>query len=630
MSPLNPIAWWLFLLAVPIVLFYILKIRLRQEPVSTTIFWQQVFEERRSRSFWRQLRHLISLLLSLAFLGLLVSAVLDFVPDSQRKPARCVVIVDNSAGMNARSPSSSRSRLEQAKAELQRLLGTTEVARQTAVLTAGGQPRIVVGFTDHLGTLRRGVEAIPTTDYPTALGETIELARQLVVGEEDSTILVYTATGLPETTDIPTDGVFFFPVGEPLDNMGITRFQPRRSLGDAVGYEVLAEVIHYGEKPARAELEIELGDRVVDVIPLTLEPGVPQTRIIRDATPLGGLLRARLNPVEGAPADPFPVDNEARAFLAERQTQRILVCGEEDFFLRKVLESQPNVTLLFPSEIPAVVPDDAVLVLHRTVPERIPRGNVLIVDPRSGCDMFDLGSPLAEMQIPPIVAKEDGESPLMKFVHLLNLTVRGARSLVPKEPEGKSGFTVLAETPEASPIFVHWQQPERSVVLLTADLTQGDLALRTAFPIMVSQALQQFRGSGGELEKAYDTREPVRLALKTDRGEVVLVSPSGFRQIFPVESGQVSLGTLPECGVWQILEPGQNAQDSEPVLVRIACNLASTEESNLRRAPENFHVQSHDVAALRTGVRPIWFWLALFALGMTTLEWFLYQRRWVD
>ena len=36
--------------------FYILKIRLRQAPVSTTIFWQQIFDEKRPRSLWQQLR----------------------------------------------------------------------------------------------------------------------------------------------------------------------------------------------------------------------------------------------------------------------------------------------------------------------------------------------------------------------------------------------------------------------------------------------------------------------------------------------------------------------------------------------------------------------------------------------
>ena len=46
-----PAAFWWAALAVPIVVFYILKIRMRRIPVSTIMFWQQVFEEKQPRSY---------------------------------------------------------------------------------------------------------------------------------------------------------------------------------------------------------------------------------------------------------------------------------------------------------------------------------------------------------------------------------------------------------------------------------------------------------------------------------------------------------------------------------------------------------------------------------------------------
>ena len=72
MSLVNPAALLLAGLAIPIVVFYILKIRLRRVPVSTLLFWRQIFEEKKPRSLWQRLRHLLSLLLQLAFLALLV------------------------------------------------------------------------------------------------------------------------------------------------------------------------------------------------------------------------------------------------------------------------------------------------------------------------------------------------------------------------------------------------------------------------------------------------------------------------------------------------------------------------------------------------------------------------------
>src|SRR5262245_45448293 len=89
-------------LAVPIVIFYILKIRLRQVPVSTTIFWRQIYDEKRPRSLWQILRHLISLLVQILLLLLLVFALTDpFFNWEILQARRLILVVDNSASMRA-------------------------------------------------------------------------------------------------------------------------------------------------------------------------------------------------------------------------------------------------------------------------------------------------------------------------------------------------------------------------------------------------------------------------------------------------------------------------------------------------------------------------------------------------
>ena len=65
MSLAFPLALAWAALAIPIVIFYILKIRLRQVPVSTTIFWQQIYDEKQPRSLWQMLRHWLSLLVQI-------------------------------------------------------------------------------------------------------------------------------------------------------------------------------------------------------------------------------------------------------------------------------------------------------------------------------------------------------------------------------------------------------------------------------------------------------------------------------------------------------------------------------------------------------------------------------------
>ncbi len=660
MEFLSPMAGYLALLAVPIILFYILKVRLRQENVSTIIFWQQVFDERRTRSLWRRLRHLLSLLISLLFLSLLVSALLDPVLTSQKKESRTVIIVDNSASMNA-FDSANMTRLDLAKTELARYLAGTEVGNQTAILTAGGEPQVVVGFTNHLGTLRKRAAAISPTDYPTELGKAIELARHLTADEPDSVVLVYTDGCSPELEPyLAAEDLRFVPVGKPLDNVAITRFQPRRSIGDAVGCEILVEAVNYGENEVACRLEIDLDETPVDIMTLTLPPNVPQTQIVRSTTDRGGLLTAKLDH-----ADAFPSDNTALALLPARPVQKVIFYGESDFFLGHVLQSQQNIDLTVAAECPAVVPPDTVLVIHRTVPETIPPGNVLVIDPQNDSDFCRVGEPLES----PLVAREETDSPLMRFVHLNNVLMPGAKKLSPRQtgvdetgsvsdaaPDAATGesqndddgeglsFSALASTPEESPVYLQWQGPGRKLLMFSAELKRGDLALRTAFPIMISNALNYFRDSGGELEHAWSTAEAVTIPLITAERELTLQSPTGETQRFPVKSGRLSLGTLPHCGLWQILPPGTGAlkpgqsgdtmvaaqsPDVAPVK-QLACNLADRDESNLRSAPESFYRDHEQNIARAAAGRPIWFWLVVVAIVFTAGEWFLYQRRWVD
>ena len=121
MNFLSPTSLFLFALAIPIIALYILKLRRRREPVSTLMFWEQLFKERQTTSLFQRLKHLLSLLLQLLFLAFLVFAIarpqLAFLTRSARQ---LILIIDHSASMNAAltfelDTPSTESRLDSAK-----------------------------------------------------------------------------------------------------------------------------------------------------------------------------------------------------------------------------------------------------------------------------------------------------------------------------------------------------------------------------------------------------------------------------------------------------------------------------------------------------------------------------------
>ena len=170
MSFANPAALAWGLLVVPVVIFYILKIRLKRVPVSTVLFWQQIFDEKRPRSLWQRLRHLVSLLVQLAIVGLLVAALAEpFFAWEVLSGRRVILVLDNSASMNATDVAPSR--LAHAREEAHRVISSLRFRDEMAIVAAGAQPRVVCGLTGHHKTLRQAVDAVAPTDGPTELRE---------------------------------------------------------------------------------------------------------------------------------------------------------------------------------------------------------------------------------------------------------------------------------------------------------------------------------------------------------------------------------------------------------------------------------------------------------------------------
>jgi hypothetical protein len=108
----------------------------------------------------------------------------------------------------------------------------------------------------------------------------------------------------------------------PAANVGITRFQVRRSTTDPIGYEILAEVTNQSDEPAdNLRLAVALNGRPVDIKPLKLAPNARWSEVLENTTVDGGLLTAELV-VKGEKGDtPYPdalaADNKGGGGAAE-------------------------------------------------------------------------------------------------------------------------------------------------------------------------------------------------------------------------------------------------------------------------------------------------------------------------
>jgi hypothetical protein len=624
MNLANPAAMAWAALAIPIVAFYILKVRQRRVAVSTTLFWQQVFEEKPPRSLWEHLRHLLSLLVQLAMLGLLVFALAEpFFRWEVLQARRLVLVVDNSASMNATDGTPTR--LARAKAEGTRVIDRLRARDEMAIIAAGTEPQVACGLTGHQRSLRAALDGIAPTDGPTRVKEAVELARRLLADARNRKIIVLTDAAFPEASALiggKEKDIEAVVVGRRTGNVAITRFQVRRSLLDPVGYEILAEVANRSDQAVSCRLEIDLGEDVVDVVPLSLEPAGTWSKVIEKTSAGGGRLTARLDR-----ADALAADNQAWAILPHRSARPVTLVTEGDLFLEKVLQAIPLIALTVvkdpPATATATATATAVTILHKKVPSRLPAGPVLVVDPAAACDLWELGEPLAN----PIVTQQDKDSPLLAHVRLDNVTMPEARKLTPKGP---ARAQVLASSLTGDPLLCTFDRPEGKVLVLTVDLDKSDLPLQTAFPILVSNALAWFVGGQGELRESLAAGAVTEVELSAPgKGERRLVSPDGRSRALPDGPTRATLGPLDRCGIWTVSRAGESGKGKGSLPeVELASNLANVQESDLR-PPVGLEAKATR-AGPGFGGQPVWFCLIAAAWGLAGLEWYLYQRRWIS
>jgi hypothetical protein len=255
---------------------------------------------------------------------------------------------------------------------------------------------------------------------------------------------------------------------------------------------------------------------------------------------------------------------------------------------------------------------------------------VFVVDPRNGCDAWELGEPIAD----PIVTEQDKESPLMTHVRLDNVLMPEARRLKFAEPPH-----VLAGALSGDPVYAEVRRTGGRCLVLSVNINEGDLAFRTAFPIMVANSLGWFAGQTGELRPSLATgaMTEIDLADHTAGDSLILRSPSGDCRPLPVrnrgssrqeegdvEAAYLAIPPLDECGVWSIAR-GSSSEKDEPI-AELAVNLASDAESDLRTPAERIGPEPRTRIA-DWFTRPIWFYLAAAACLLTVIEWRLHQRR---
>lgn len=643
-----------------LVLLYLLKLRRRPVRVSAIAFWEQAEKDLQANVPLRWIRPNWLLLLHVLIVGLIVLAL--------GRPAaswawlgglgargRVVLLIDNSASMNATDVAGSR--LDQAKARALKAIEEMSGDQTAAVVSFAAEPAARTRFTGSHALLRDAVEAIEPTDQPGNLRAALTLVESLAATGEDERsqreplgVVVYSDGSFRDREPLSPAGLSVRlervgPAPEAdRDNLGVVAFSARRDEADPAKVRLFVRVQNAGREPLATTVTLSLDGIIQSRVALTVPgagDGAPQPggepKILGTATvtldldaPAGGVAMVSLGRT-----DALACDNFAATAIAPASRPAILLLRPEparasDWMLEEALRE------LRPCRLDV-----------RAVPRgNAPPGSAGVVPDTSGFDLvvldacgaslpirdvptLSLGAPpkLPGVTLAPHPSGPDApllwsrEHPILREVSLDSLIVSRSGSITVDTAALGPGavWTELARGREG-PLIGLIEAGSIRHVIVPFDLADSNWPLQVSFPIFLAQAVD-FLTLRGEAStgRNFTTAQACRVAVAPGSGPISFEGPVAVNVDAP-GAGEVALGVLRRAGVYTTRSP--RVQDKG-----VAVNLLDEVESALRTRDD----LPIGATAARTpalaGQRELWPWCVMAAGALLVLEWLLYAAR---
>jgi Ca-activated chloride channel homolog len=610
MSLLAPLALLLGLLAGPIILMYMLRLRRQEVRVSSVMLWDKLLRDREANAPWQRLRRNLLLILQLIILAALVLALSrPFWPIPTVASGSVVVLLDGSASMLATDVEPNR--FGAAVAEVERLIGALSGGDQMTIILAGRTPTVLAAATNDRAVLRQALSAAAAQPVTADWEAAFALAAGAAQGFQEATILLISDGGVRGSLPpLPAD-LIYLPIGETAENLAISALATRPTLDDL---QLLASVSNYGRAPQQTLLTLTVDGRLFDSRRLTIPPG--ETSNLTWELPLGTTaVQAQLEP-QGE--DFLTADNQAWAVNQGGLNQRVLLVTEGNLFLEQIFTVLPGLSSFKAS--PAAVASQGITGnFDMTVwdgvplPDPLPEGDLLIINPQGENPLLRVTGVFSNTQLSRL-----SDSPITQFVEWGELQIRQAQTVNAPWAEAVVGG-------QGGPLILAGEQDGRRIVIITFDLRDSDLPLRIAFPILMSNITEWLNPGQIVEQNNFQPGDVVPLKPPPGSTAVVVTHPDGRQTILSPDENDLLFSDSWQPGLYQLTTRESGGERPGGYF---AVNLFNQHESVISVATAVQIGQTAVVQASQddVGQRELWPWLALLALIVLMGEWWIYYR----
>ncbi len=472
-----------------------------------------------------------------------------------REDRNVILILDTTASMKARGRGGVR--FEEARRRALAVLAGLGKSSRMLIIEAGSKPRLKSSFIKEWLALRGIIDNYAPTDEAGDMSAALVTA--LAFAREDDQIVVVT-DGAYDNLEVPAlekRDVRFELVGEGGRNSGITQFQFRQTYGSHEQFEVLITVANFSRQPIKAHLELFMDQSLIFDQALSLGAGEERDLIF----PYSGIIGERAE-VFLDYDDDLEVDNHAYAVFSSIKEIQVLLVGEDNIFLRSLLESYPRVVLTEIKKAEETFKNIDITIFDGTAPPFPLKGNIVLINTLA----VDVPIRLLGQVRAPGEIKWRKNHPLMNSLELTDLNIFQAQSVA----VGKGVETLLYSG--STPLISIYEEDELKLIHIGFDFRKSDFPLRVAFPVFWGNMFNWFfSGELAESSSRIQTGEPLPVRVGGKPGEITVHRPEGRVEI--VYEQNIFYTDTPTAGFYR-LEKGSKSRS-------FAVNLLNHNESNI-------------------------------------------------
>ncbi len=614
-----------------ILIFYFLKLKRKVLVVPSTYLWKKAIEDMRVNSPFQRLRSHILLILQLLLAALVVLALMrPALEEAGLKGQTTIILLDRSASMG--SQKGGKSRFEQAREQARDVIDDLARGDQAMLIAFDSDAEVVGNLSDHKGSLLAALDDIKLRPKGSSIREALLTARSLLKTVPDAQIVLLSdgkfiesaQTSALELTELVGDTadlpIIFRPLTEGSDNVGITALDVRRSQLSGA-FEVFSTLFNSAE--VDRDVPVDLFDqkgRLLDSKLVKVAAGASRAVTFRDLNLEAGTIKLQI----AQKGDALAADDVAWAVVEKRDSLNVLWVAEgpPNLFLDYSLSVDPflktekmdlKASLLL---TPEAISKKDVIIYDRCAPLSMPDANLLLLG---------VAPPLEGLVVEgevegPSVVDVDLTHPALRFLNFHQILIGTAQKIRKRDTD-----RILVDGDRA-PLVFELFTPGRRALLLSFNPMDSDWVWHGSFPIFIANICRWLAG----LEEASSSRkiqafQPIEFPVDSSLEELSLRAPDGESRSVPIKQpGRFRYDETDQLGIWEVEEHSKIS--GSPYF---AVNLLDLVESDVRPS-DSLVLQGQKVStrnADSTGNREIWKELALVALAVLLLEWYVYHKK---